>query len=69
MKRNFCALMKVAIYAFFFVLAIVVCASDKSVFAKAMLCADFALIALMGDCLTDRPRKKRNNQSVNKKAA
>lgn len=69
MKRNLCALMKVAIYAFFLVLAIVVCASDKSVFAKAMLCADFALIALMGDCLTDRPRKKRNKQGANKRAA
>lgn len=69
MKRNFCTLTKVSIYAFALVLAIVVCASDKSVFAKAMLCADFALIALMGDCLTDRPRKKRNNQGVNKRAA
>lgn len=67
MKRNLCALMKVSIYAFFFVLALYVCAGDKSVLAKVMLCADFALVAFMGDCLTDRPRKKRNSQQ--KKAA
>lgn len=62
MKRNLCTFMKVAVYAFFFVLALYVCAGDKSVIAKVMLCADFALVAFMGDCLLDRPAKKRNSQ-------
>lgn len=67
MKRNLCALAKVAVYAFFLVLALYVCAGDKSVVAKVMLCADFALVAFMGDCLLDRPARKRNSQQ--KKAA
>lgn len=69
MKRNFCTLTKVVIYTFALVQAIVVCASDKSVLAKVMLSADFALIALMGDCLTERPRKKRRYQDTNKRVA
>lgn len=70
MKRNLCALMKVAIYAFFLVLAIVVCASDKSVFAKVLLCAACVFGGFLWDCLLDcMACENYKSQHENKRAA
>lgn len=54
-QRNSYALLgcKLGIYSVMVLASIMVCASDKTIAAKALLCMSFAFVLLLWDCLCD----------------